>query len=152
MRSMKLTRHQRRSTVLLLQLCTLLGLLTCSVHQGQRYAQQLLSAEQESHGLASGLHQPAHNMHGDGHDSPDSGQDGDSHHPGPMDMPSVCPLCSSMGHGTALTSLHGAGDYPSAIRPLPVFTQHRHLPQPRLIRPALNPRAPPTAIDAAAIV
>ena len=130
---MTLPRRHHHSLVLVLYLCTLLGLLTCGLHQGQMSGQYLsgtgipacyLSSFQSSIDLDDGSQQQL------------------------SDLQPGCPLCSSVGHAAPLASQGWTLDY------LPFTTVSAQpsgqwaRPPPRKVWPAINPRASPHTLDA----
>ncbi len=131
---MILPRRHHHSLVLVLYLCTLLGLLTCGLHQGQMSG-QYLSGAGISYCHLSGQHGGV-----------DLG-DGSQHQMG--DMQPGCPACSSVGHGAALTSQGWTLNYLpfSVVSAQPSGQWAR--PPPRKVWPAINPRASPSPLDAA---
>ncbi len=131
---MNLTQDNRLSVTLVLYLCTLVGLLTCGFHQGQMSGQHLSGAGVVFCNLGS-----------------DSlGIDLDDHQQHQLnDLQANCPLCSSLGHGTAL-AMHGWSlDYlPASPASAPPSGQWAR-PPPRYSWPSINPRASPSSLDAA---
>ena len=131
---MNLTQDNRLSLTLVLYLCTLVSLLTCGFHQGQMSGQHLSGAgvvfcNLGSDSLGVDLYdQKQHQM---------------------SDLQAGCPLCSSIGHGSAV-AMHGWSlDYlPASPASAPPSGQWAR-PPPRHIWPSINPRASPSPLDAA---
>ena len=88
---MNLTQDNRLSLTLVLYLCTLVSLLTCGFHQGQMSGQHLSGAGVVFCNLGS--------------DSLGVDLDDQKQHQ-MSDLQAGCPLCSSIGHGSAV-AMHG---------------------------------------------
>jgi hypothetical protein len=115
---------------MVLYVCTLFSALTFGFHQSQMASQSLGSVNEVLCG--SGTIVPGIEL-GDGHQSYSA------------DLMPTCPLCSSLGHGTALTALGWSLDYLPVIHSAPPINQGWSKPPPRFTWPTLNPRAPPVA-------
>ncbi|WP_052185417.1 DUF2946 family protein [Halopseudomonas pelagia] len=131
---MKPVRHQRFSIAMLLYVSTLFSALTFGFHQSQMVGQHI--------GAIDGV------FCGSGNVIPRLGLGNILPATAAGDLASSCPLCSSLGHGSALTSLNWSVDYPPA-NPAAPQTRHSWIkPAPRFTWPALNPRASPVAFRA----
>lgn len=129
---MKIAAHQRFSIAMLLYVCTLFSALTFGFHQSQMAGQHLGNTD----ALFCG--------------NPIPGFDLESELPQPSssDFQPSCPLCSSLGHGTALTALDWSLDYLPASTVAPSLRPLLSVRSPRRTWPALNPRASPVAFRA----
>jgi hypothetical protein len=115
---------------MVLYVCTLFSALTFGFHQSQMASQSLDSVNEVLCG--SGMIVPGIEV-GDGHQSLSS------------DLMPTCPLCSSLGHGAALTALGWSLGYLPISPSTPPINQEWSKPAPRFTWPTLNPRAPPVA-------
>ncbi|MGH1450915.1 MAG: DUF2946 family protein [Pseudomonadaceae bacterium] len=126
---MKIAAHQRFSVAMLLYVCTLFSALTFGFHQSQMVGQHLGNTD----ALFCGNPIPGFDLAAELSDSTSG------------DFQPGCPLCSSMGHGTALTALEWSLDYLPANPGSPPLRTMASTRSPRLTWPALNPRASPVA-------
>lgn len=133
---MKTTRHTRTLTAWTLYASVLFSLLLCGLHHGQMGGLRLAGLEggfcsvNSEHGVAIDL----------------DGAGGDQH------MAQLdCPVCSSFGLAVPLGSSGWSLTLAQAVANSPIVVRSWAQPPPRYLRPALNPRASPTAIPAAVL-
>ncbi|MFO7706302.1 MAG: DUF2946 domain-containing protein [Halopseudomonas sp.] len=128
---MTIARNQRFAITMMLYVSTLFSVLTFGFHQSQMSGQHLGGVDAV--------------YCGSGNVIPDF-DPGDQSPPVPAsDHQPACPVCSSLGHGSALTSLNWSVDYPPANPAAPQVSYNWVKPAPRYSWPTLNPRAPPAA-------
>lgn len=128
---MTFARNHRFSITMMLYVSTLFSALTFGFHQSQMSGQHL--------GGVDTFYCGSGNIIADF-------DLGDQPQPIPSnDSQPACPVCSSLGHGGALTSLIRSLDILPTTPEAPRISQSRSKPAPRYSWPALNPRAPPVA-------
>lgn len=128
---MTIARNHRFAITMMLYVSTLFSVLTFGFHQSQMSGPHLGGVD--TFYCGSGNVIPDFDL-------------GDQPPPIPAsDHLSACPVCSSLSHGSALTSLNWSVDYPPANPAAPQVSYTWVKPAPRYSWPALNPRAPPVA-------
>lgn len=128
---MTIARNQRFAITMMLYVSTLFSVLTFGFHQSQMSGQHLGSVDAVYCGSGNVI--PNFDL-------------GDQSPPIPAsDHQPACPVCSSLCHGSALTSLIRSLDILPTTPAAPQISQSRSKPAPRHLWPDLNPRAPPVA-------
>ncbi|MCO7514488.1 DUF2946 family protein [Pseudomonas guariconensis] len=132
---MKTSRRTRSLTAWTLYASVLFSLLLCGLHHGQMNGLRLAGLEGGFCSVSSD-HGPAIDLPGAGGDA----------HMAQLD----CPVCSSFALAVPLSTAGWSFAAHQGNAPSPIVVRSWAQPPPRDLRPALNPRASPAVLRAAA--